>query len=391
MSAARPIPRIALLIETSSAYGRGLLRGIAQYARLYGPWSFFIEPGGLEMRAPPIRDWGVDGIIARVHTRRLAAKIRAARVPTVDLDYALPHLFPYGITNNDPQVGRLAGEHLLALGLRHFAFCGWGRSDDSTVAWESARLKAFGETVREAGFDVSVYSWPARRGDWAWAREQKQLARWIAGLPRPAGLMAANDQRGRHVLEAAAQAGVRVPKDLAVVGVDNDEVLCEMADPPLSSVELNTRQIGFEAASLLHKLLSRRRGQERAPVVEPLGVVARQSTDMLAMDDEVVQTAARFIRANAHRPIQVSDVLGAVPVSRKTLEVRFQRALGRTPHDEIHRIRLQRVKDLLAQTDWPLRRIAGESGFAYAEHMHALFRRRVRMTPARYRALHRGR
>lgn len=384
--------KVALLIETSSAYGRGLLRGIVQYARLRGPWSFLIEPGLPGAPNLGLKEWGAMGmIVALNHLRRRAEPLPAVRVPTVDLDSMPPARFPRGVCNDEPQVGRLAAEHLLGCGLRHFAFCGWFPADDTSAFWETARREGFVRTVRRAGFRVQGYEWPGRRGDWAWAREQRHLAGWLEGLPRPVGLMASNDQRARHVLEAARLAHLQVPQDLAVIGVDNDEVLCEMGTPPLSSVELNTRRVGYEAAAMLDRLMQGRSAGGRSVVVAPLGVAARQSTDVLAMEDRDVAAAVRFIRANAHRPIRVTDVLRAGVVSRRTLEIRFRRALGCTPHEEIRRVRLRRVMDLLVQTDWPLKKVAVAAGFTYAEHLHAVFRRETGMTPADYRALHRGR
>jgi len=294
------------------------------------------------------------------------------------------------VTGGAGFIGSHLADHLLERGFKHFAFCGWTQADDSTAFWEGARERRFRKVIKDAGFDVLNYDWPEKKADRIWAKEQKHLAAWIESLPKPIGLMAANDQRGRHVIEAARIAEVKVPDEVAVIGVDNDEVMCEMCTPSLSSVALNTRRIGYMAAELLRKLMDGAKVPSKPEKIEPLGVVARESTDTLALDDRQIADAVRFIRTNCHRPIQVSDVLEAVPVSRKTLEVRFQKALGRTPHAEIQRLRLDRVKQLLVQTDWPLKRVANSSGFTYAEHMHAVFRNHMDMTPNEYRAMHSG-
>src|SRR6185436_9731689 len=161
-------PRVALLIETASSYGRGLLRGIARYARLHGPWSFFIEPGGQDEMPPPVRDWGVDGVITLFRTRRQARRILATRLPVVDLDFTLPDLVPWGVCNDEAGVARAAAEHLLSRGLRHFAFVGWAEIADGITLWEAQRQKVFVETARRAGFDASVYAWPTRPAERAW-------------------------------------------------------------------------------------------------------------------------------------------------------------------------------------------------------------------------------
>lgn len=380
-------PRVALLIETASSYGRGLLRGIARYARLHGPWSFFLEPGAQEEIPPPLRDWGVDGVITLFRTRRQARRLLAGRIPVVDLDFTIPGLVPWGVCNDEAGVARTAAQHLQSRGLRHLAFVGW---DDGSL-WESQRRKAFAEAAKTAGVPSSAYPWPARAADRAWAREQKSLARWLTQLPRPAGVMAANDQRARHVLEAARVAAIRVPDDLAVIGVDNDETLCELSTPSISSVALDTDTIGFQGAAMLDRLMKGRRVPRRALLVPPLGVIARRSTDLLAMADPAVVDAVRFMDANIGRPIRIADVLAAARLSRKTLEVRFRRALGRTPHEELQRRRLERVKTLLQQTDWPLKQIARAAGFTYVEHLHLIFRRETGLTPSAFRAQHRPR
>jgi LacI family transcriptional regulator len=384
-------PRVALLIETSSSYGRGLLKGISRYSRLHGPWSFFLEPGGQEETPPPLREWGIDGVITLFRTRRQARQVMSTRIPVVDLDFTLPRIVPWGVCNDEAGVARTCAEHLFSRGLRHFGFVGWAEVADGISLWESQRQEVFVETVKTAGYETSVYEWPARAADRAWGREQKSLARWLKTLPKPAGVMASNDQRARHVLEAARAAGIRIPDELAVIGVDNDETLCELSTPSISSVALDADTIGFQGAAMLARLMAGRRIPRRPELVPPLGVIARKSSDVLAMADSAVVAAVRFMEANISRPIRIADVLSAARLSRKTLEVRFRRALGRTPHEELQRRRLERVKTLLQQTDWPLKQIARAAGFTYVEHLHLIFRREVGMTPARFRALHGGR
>jgi len=378
--------KVALLIETASSYGRGLLHGIARYAREHGPWSFFLEPGGQEEVPPPLRDWGVDGVITLFRTRRQARRLLATRIPVVDLDFTIPGLVPWGVCNDERGVARLAADHLLSRGLRHFGFVGWAAVDDGISLWEKQRRGAYVDAVSAAGFGTDVYDWPKRAPDRAWAREQKRLARWLKALPRPAGVLASNDQRARHVLEAARLAGLRIPDDLAVIGVDNDATLCELSTPSISSVALDTDTIGYVGAAALHRLMKGRRPPRRTVLVPPLGVVARRSSDLLAMADPAVVAAVRFMEANLSRPIRISDVLGAAQLSRKTLEVRFRRSLGRTPHQELQRRRLDKVQSLLRQTDWPLKQIARATGFTYVEHLHLMFRKAVGMTPTAYRA-----
>ena len=380
-------PKVALLIETASSYGRGLLRGIARYARLHGPWAFFIEPGGQADTPPPLHDWGVDGIIALFRNRDQADAILKTGVPTVDLDFTIPDLVPCGIRNDEEGIARMAAEHLRSRGLRHFAYTGWDDATDDNH-WDSVRRRTFSELLARDGFATSVYEWPQAPEGRTRLRELESLMRWLQSLPKPVGVMASNDQRARHVLEAARMAGLRVPEELAVVGVDNDETLCELSTPSISSIALNTDHIGFKGAAMLDRLMTGRPVPRKAVSVPPLGVIARKSTDLLAMADSNVVAAVRYMEANIDKPIRISEVLRVANVCRKTLEVRFQRTLGRTPHEELQRLRLERVKHLLLQTAWPLKRIARTSGFTYVEHLHLIFRRATGTTPSRFRARH---
>ncbi|MGH7968618.1 MAG: substrate-binding domain-containing protein, partial [Limisphaerales bacterium] len=209
---------------------------------------------------------------------------------------------------------------------------------------------------------------------------------WIKTLPRPIGVMACNDMRGQQVLDACRATGVAVPEEIAVVGVDNDEVLCNLSEPPLSSVLPDAERIGYEAAVLLARMMA---GEKMGPgetFVPPSGIITRRSTDALAVDDRQIAAATRFIREHACEGIDVSDVLRAVPMSRSTLDRRFMRILGRSPKDEILRVRLGRVKQMLAETDFPLSLISEKVGLEHVEHLSRMFKEREGTTPSAFRA-----
>jgi LacI family transcriptional regulator len=219
-----------------------------------------------------------------------------------------------------------------------------------------------------------------------WAALEQEIARWLRSLPRPVGVMACYDLRGRQVLDACRRVGLAVPDEVAVVGVDNDELLCSLADPPLSSVQPDARRTGYEAAALLERLMAgaeRPRGQ--AVLVEPLGVVTRRSTDVLAVEDADVSAALRFVRDHACGGIGVKDVLAAVPLSRRVLEARFRKLLGRSPHAEIARVQFDRVRHLLRETRLPLDEVARRAGFRNGEYLSTAFRRQFGVPPSAYR------
>ncbi len=386
------IPKVALLVETSRGYGRNLLRGVVRYSRLHGPWGFYLTPGDFVQALPRMRSWGGTGIIARIQTPEVARAILASGLPTIALGLSDEQLRPGNplsrlseVVSDSRGAGRMAAEHLLERGFRHYAYVGAaGR------VWSGRRQESFCSRIREASLEPRVYRLPRSRHAAAWEHEQPALADWLLALPRPVGVMACNDDRGREVLEACRVAGIRVPEEVAVVGVDNDELLCELADPPLSSVALNAEAGGYRAAALLDRMM---RGQSRKPqrlLVEPMHVVARRSTDIVALDDPEVAAAVHFIQDHATEPIAVSDIVAAVMISRRALELRFQKAIGRSLHAEIRRVRLERATRLLVETDLPITRVAEASGFGQASYLSQVFCQSFGSTPARYRRRMRG-
>lgn len=381
-------PRVAVLVEASRSYGRALLQGIAEYVRVCGPWSISLDDRGL--REPPVwlKNWRGNGMIARVETRPLGRALLSRHVPIVDVRGAVHDLGIPLVETDEDAVVRLAVEHFRQRGFRHFAYCGFPGAN-----YSDRREGTFREQLAAAGFGCDVYQPPGPSRGALWELERQNLAyrdhlaRWLKKLPKPTGLMACNDIRGQQTLDACREAGIAVPDEIAVLGVDNDELLCNLADPPLSSVAPNARRIGYEAAALLDGLMA---GQPSPPAtifIPPLGLTTRRSTDVLAVEDRDVAGAVRFIRENACKGIQVHDVLAAVPLSRSVLERRFVQFLGRTPKAEIDRVRMERVKQLLAETDFSLPRVAAMTGFVHSEYLSVAFKNHTGQTPGRYRTL----
>jgi LacI family transcriptional regulator len=382
-------PRAALLIESSRGYGRGLLRGIADYVRVHGPWSIYLQRHHLYDATPAwLKDWRGDGIIARVENRHIARSLHCRRLPVVDLRGWLLDLDMPAILTDDAAGARIAAAHLLERGFRQFAYCGF-----VGTPYSDERSRVFNQVIEQAGFRCFTYEPPMHlRGRHPEKAEiegrlgEAHVMRWLRKLPRPIGLMACNDARGQQVLNACRDLGIHVPEEMAVVGVDNDDVICDLCDPPLSSVSPNTAKIGYEAAALLDRMM-RGEAAPRQPIyIEPLGIVTRRSTDVLAIENADMTAALRFIRDHACDGISVEDVLTHVSVSCSALERHFRKTLGRTPKAEIVRVQLERVKQLLAETVWPLKKITVEAGFKHTEYMCAVFKSKFGQTPGQYRA-----
>ena len=373
------IPRVALMIETTRSYGRNVLRGIGDYARVHGTWIFHL-PTEMPIKSLPPRDeWHGDGIIAQPRQDMPFVKQLAhCGLPVVSLSGppgtgGLP-----AVRANQDAVAELAINHFRERGFTRFAYCGSPREK----LWPPTG-EIFKNLAETAGYTCDIYQ-PAYEEE-SGALRLSQLAKWLKPLPKPIALLARDDLRAREVLEACRLAGLHVPEEIAVLGVNDDELICEMASPPLSSVMHNARRIGYEAAAMLDRLMHGKKAVADI-VVDPLGVRIRQSTDLLAIEDPDVASAVRFIREHACEGIRVNDVLDQVPLSRRALEKRFRAAVGRPPHTEIRRAQLERVKQLLVGSDYKLERIAEITGFSSAQYLAGLFRRMMHMTPGAWRA-----
>jgi LacI family transcriptional regulator len=409
------IVRVALVLPTEYAYARGVMRGIIAATRernlyvsgLLGkrrsdrlPWLFNIYRGiyGHSSRYLTrwFRDWNPDGIICQIYDDRLARVYRQTHKPVVELfesrsESEFPRILP-----DDVATGEMAARHFLERGFRHFAFFGAG-----WMLWSGEREMGFKREIerqfreRAGGkngrgtpqeFSFSVYGEHAsdvmRAG--SHQRRRASMGAWLTSLQRPVAVFAANDLWGSELVQAARERGLRVPDDVAILGVDNEELLCELSHPPLSSIRMSTEQIGRAAVATLEKLLRSRARQVDAPRVAPAEVVTRQSTDVLAVEDPDVSEALRHIRLHAVEGLSVKQLLNAIPVNRRTLERRFVSVLGHTPLQEIQRVRLERAKILL-QTELSVFDVAVRSGFATPEYLATSFLKATGLTPTAYR------
>lgn len=377
--------RVALLIESSNAYGRGLLSGVYDHAAVSERWVTFLPEHG--RGAPPLQSlqaWRGDGIIARIENDKIASTVKKTGLPTIDTSAArlLPDL-PY-VETDDIAIARLAAEHLGEIGYRHFAFCG-----DLRFRWSVNRRIAFEREVVDRGHSVDVFELPASLGRGGVGAENERLGRWLASLPKPVAIFACYDILGRRVIEVCHDLAIDVPEQVAVLGVDDDDLLCRLSTPALSSIIPDSRGAGRLAAELLDSVMAGKKVPGEHLLV-PRGIAVRQSTDVVSVDDPIVTAAARFIRENISRGIKVEDVAAATQVSRRMLEQRFARSWVRTPHEEIVRAQFRLVEDLLQNTELKLAAIARRCGFKHPEYMTAAFTKRYGQSPSEWRRLNRA-
>lgn len=375
---------VALVVESAVAPRRMMLMGVARYIQEHQPWAVYLKPLGVEKSIPDwLQTWKGDGIIAAMSEVDFSAVARRG-IPIVDIMGARRHEGVPLVHTDDHAVGRLGAEHLMERGYRNLAFCGY-----PSAFWSDARREGFERAVREAGARFSDYGMdqpgPGRGGPEAWELQQASLSQWLSNLPKPVGVMATHDLLGQQLLEACLRLRINVPEAVAVIGADNDEPICRICSPPLSSVIINDAQRGFDAAALLDRMMNGESAPPEPIYIQPAGVASRASTDIMAIDDDAIVRVLRFLREHACDRISVDDVTRIVPLSRSVLERRFRKLVGRSINNEIVRLRMGKAIELLTDTRLELKVIAARAGFGSQSYMNAVFQEKLGKTPGSYR------
>lgn len=374
----KPIPKVLLSVAMDREYTRGLYRGIARYSHDYGPWDFLIGPGNRNIGI--ISQWKPDGIIT--HDADDLEKLQAEQVPLIasTLTEDLPRFNV--IKPNNEQIVCMAVEHLVEKGFIEFGCCGF---QDRHYSIERCRL--FTEKMKERGHKTHVFLRPNQNYLTQWHKEEELASDWVQSLPKPIAIFACDDHYGRYISRMCKIAKIPVPEQAAILGVDNDDLVCELSDPPLSSIALNTEKAGYQAAALLDQLMAGEKKTLMRIEVAPTNIVPRQSTDILAIEDTELAKAINFIRTNTNIPIQVGDVVARTHLSRRSLYHRFNTVLGRSIHDEILRARIEKVANQLLETDMTISQIAFKMGSS-DKHIARCFRQVKGMSPKEYRKKH---
>jgi LacI family transcriptional regulator len=362
--------RIGLALDAVAAYGRGIIRGVMSYTHTHSRWTVTAEPQWSFSGPIDIENWDVDGLIVQTFSREFEKRVIKLGLPATNVsnfcegEMHLPSILP-----DDDAVAVMAADYLISLGFRQLAYC-WNGS----TQYGRLRLEGFRRRASESQIQVHECNAATDR-----------LDQWILALPKPIGVLGCNDDWAHRILNVARQQGIKVPDQMAVLGVDNDELFNALVTPSLSSVALPTEQIGYEAAAQLDRLMDGEKLGRNLTLLPPVRVVPRASTDVLSIEDEDIVLAVRFIREHAAEPLQVDDVLDHVPLSRRSLERRFQQLVRHSITDEIRQAHIQRAKDLLANTDLAMSQVATASGFTTATRLGIVFHKEVGESPTEFR------
>ncbi len=374
------LPHVMIMIHPNISYGRGVLEGIARYTREHGTFIARYNPWQANM--PFKIDPQSQVIIAEIDTLELAEQLKATGLPVINISSNLLKLdFCHTVRTFEREVGMLIANDLLSRGFSNFAAV-----TQPGAGYSEERYAGFEQIMQKKGFKPSVF-------ELSWSNPgmikttDKDLQQWLADLPKPIGLMAVNDLIGSRVIDLATSQGILIPESIAVIGVDNDPALCELSHPPLTSVEQSTDRIGYHAADLATKLLQGKplKVTDLSIAVPPGELINRQSSNILKIADPDIARAAAYIRNHATEGINVKDILREIPLSRRTLELRFNQYLGRTPKAEIQRVQIQAAKALLNMTQLSMSKIAESCGFTSQTHFGQVFKNMTQLTPRAYR------
>lgn len=389
----KTMPQVILYILSSSKASRDKLCGILKYERLHGPWHIHLYEGRpYEQHLLDLRKWGTDGIIMEAGEQPWIDLVSrqivnfGIHVVTVDpLDHCLQPKHPLSqfskVAADGAAIGIMGAEYFLARGFKNFAFV-----DDIVCSnWSRFRRKAFVDRIVAAGYSCCVYPelTESERNDWA--IEHHRMVEWLKSLPKPTGIMAAMDVRGRQILDACLAADINVPSSIQVLGVDDDEMICEATSPPMSSIATDGEKGGFLAAQLLDRLMDCKMRKKRTLSYQPVRVVERRSTEAVLFEDRLVANAMKFIHVNAGIGIGAVDVARHLKVSQRLLQLHFKESLGYPVIEEIMRVRFNRVCTLLNESDLSIGKITRICGFESESYLGRIFKKRFGMTMSQFR------
>lgn len=379
--------KIILFTDLGEEYGKSLLKGVTRYSHEFGPWAFcrmpsyYRETKGIEGILDWAKEWKANGIMGQFYNDSDPKRLLDAGIAVVAQDFKEPHSTVPNITGDYFKTGQIGAEYFLRKGYEHFAFYGF-----KDIVWSRERGQGFEQRLAQAGHAVHYFEHTRRsKSRELWYYKPSALSKWLKSLPKPIALMTCDDNQGMHITEACRLTKIRIPEEVAVLGVDNDEMLCNLSDPPLSSIGLDTVKGGYEAARLLDRMIQTKNKEYYDIVVKPTQVVTRNSTDIYATKDEYIGMALKFVHNNMDKNLKVENVLEQVPLSRRSLEKRFQKVTGYPVYEYIFNLRIEKFTNKLLETDLTIFEIAVDLGLNDSKNIARQFRQVKGCTPVEYR------
>lgn len=378
--------KIILLIDFAEEYSKALLKGIAKYSKEHGPWIFCRMPLfqretiGLDGILEWALEWGADGIIGQLYNDTGIEKFIEAGIPVIAQDFKERFKEIPNITGSHKEAGEMGADYFLKKGFKNFAFYGF-----KDIVWSRERAEGFEERIAKSGHKVHYFEHVMARSTEIWYYKPSSLSQWLKSLPKPIALMACDDNQGQHITEACRHSKIRIPEEVAVLGVDNDEMVCEFSDPPLSSIGQDAEKGGYDAAKLLHEMIKNSTAEFYDIIVRPTQVITRQSTDIYATNDAFIATSLKYIHQNIDKNLQVDDVVKQVPLSRRALEKRFLYITGYPIYKYIFNLRIEKLSQKLLETDLTVFEIALEMGLTDSKNIARQFKQIKGCTPIEYR------
>lgn len=378
--------RLILLTDFTEAFAHNLLRGILEYSKGREPWvvcrmppsykqSYGI-PGVLEWA----KKWQADAIIAQFNDNDEVELFRENGIVALAQDFQSRFSVIPNITSRYELTGQMAADFFLQKGFRNFAFYGY-----KDVVWSEERYMGFRNRIMEKGLGDNFFEYKNQPLENLWYYESEPLADWIKSLPHPVALMACDDTRGNKIMEMCQVLGINIPEEIAVLGVDNDEIICNLSEPPLSSVSLNIVKGGYEAARLIDRLIHNEETSYEDVIIQPVTIVNRLSTDIYATDNPAILAALKYIHQNLANKINVEDIVKQVPLSRRLLEIRFRQVTGQSIYQYISDLRMERFSQLLLASTEPVADLAMQVGLADSKNLARQFKLWKGCTPVEYR------
>jgi len=378
-----------LLIDISEEYGQNLLKGITKYSKEHGPWIFckmplfYRETLGMEGIVNFAKEWEADGIIAQLYNDLEIKKVLDSGIYLIAEDFKERFSDISNITGGYYEAGEMGAKYFLQKGFKNFAFYGF-----KNIVWSRERSQGYERHLNAQGFEVQYFDHDDASTRELWYYKPSALSQWLQSLPKPVAIMTCDDERGQHITEACKHANIQIPEEIAVLGVDNDVTTCNLSDPPLSSISLDTQKGGYEAARLMNLMITSKKQLIENVQVVPTQVITRQSTDIACTSDKYISKALMFIHQNIENRINVSDVLKTVPLSRRALEKRFQETTGTGVYKYIYNLQIQKFAQKLLETEKTISEIAMESGFDNTKNISRQFKQVKGCTPVEYRKKH---